>query len=134
MAAFDEAKLTIGKTATVTTTVSTQNTASAVCSGTLDVFSTPMMIALMESAACEALRDALDETQTSVGTRIAVDHMAASPLGAAIAATAAITAVDGRMISFDVTAFDGETQIGRGTHTRAIIDPVRFMAKLAARV
>ena len=121
--------MTIGTSATAVTTVTTSNTAKAVRSGNLDVFSTPMMIALMEEAACAAL--SLDPGQSSVGTQISVDHLSASPLGATITATAIITAIDKRKISFDITAHDGKADIGKGTHTRFIIDAERFMAKLS---
>ncbi|MCL2016049.1 MAG: thioesterase [Defluviitaleaceae bacterium] len=103
-----------GKTATAATTVTTANTAKSVGSGSLEVFSTPMMIALMEQAACNALADYLEPTQTSVGTQIAVEHTAASPLNATITATATVTAVDGRKISFDLTAADQQNPIGKG--------------------
>ena len=122
-----------GKSATVTTTVTDKNTAKAVGSGSLDVFATPMMIALMEQAACECIADGLEPGQTSVGTQINAAHTAASPLGAVISATAEIVAVDGRKISFTVTAHDGTNEIGNGTHERFIIDAERFMNKLAQR-
>jgi len=122
-----------GKTATVTTTVTEKNTAKTVGSGSLDVFSTPMMIALMEQAACECLADSLEPGQTSVGTQINVAHTAASPLGATISATATIDNVDGRKISFTVTASDGANEIGNGKHERFIIDAEKFMSKLGQR-
>jgi len=123
----------IGKTASVTTTVTESNTAHAVGSGSLDVLATPMMIALMEQAACECLAEALTEGQTSVGTRIDVAHTAASPAGAIITATAAVTGVDGRKIDFDVTASDGAGEIGRGTHSRFIVDAEKFITKANSR-
>lgn len=119
-----------GKTATVTTTVTDKNTAKAVGSGNLDVFATPMMIALMEQAACECLADALEPGQSSVGTQINVAHKAATPLGAKVTATATIENIDGRKISFMVTAHDGTNEIGNGTHERFLVDVARFMTKL----
>jgi len=110
-------------------TVNTHNTAKAVGSGSLDVFATPMMVALMEQAACNALADWLEEGQTSVGTAIAVNHIAASGIGAEITATATITGTDGRKITFDLMASEGEKEIGNGTHTRVIVDAARFMAR-----
>jgi predicted thioesterase len=120
-----------GKTATVSTVVSEKNTAKAVGSGSLDVFSTPMMIALMEQAACECIADGLEEGQTSVGTQINVAHSAASALGAKISATAKIESTDGRNISFSVSAHDGEKEIGSGTHNRVIINAERFVKKIS---
>jgi len=113
--------------------VTDKNTAKAVGSGNLDVFSTPMMIALMEQAACECLADCLEHGQSSVGTQINVTHTAASPLNAKITATAIIENVDGRKISFTVTAHDGTNEIGSGTHERFLIDAERFMQKLGQR-
>jgi predicted thioesterase len=119
-----------GKTAKVCTVVSEKNTAKAVGSGDLEVFATPMMIALMEQAACECIADCLEEGQSSVGTQINVAHTAASVIGAKISATAIIESVDGRSISFSVSASDGEKEIGNGKHTRVIINAQRFMEKL----
>ncbi|MCL2284754.1 MAG: thioesterase family protein [Firmicutes bacterium] len=125
--------MTIGKDATVTTVVTDKNTAKAVGSGSLDVFATPMMIALMEQAACKCLADGLESGQTSVGTQINVAHTAASPIGTKICAAATITAIDGRKVSFAVAANDGENEIGSGTHERFVIDAERFMSKLERR-
>jgi len=110
------------------TVVSDKNTAKTVKSGTLEVFSTPMMIALMEEAACKALQ--LEEGQTSVGTYIAVEHKAASGLGDEIIASAKVTETEGRKITFTVKANSGDTEIGEGTHIRYIVDAERFMSKV----
>ena len=115
-------KIQAGKTASVKTVVMENNTAKAVGSGSLDVFATPMMIALMEKAACACLSDALADGQTSVGTQINVAHTAASPIGAEITATAINISVDGRKVDFEVSAKDGAGEIGRGTHSLFIVD------------
>ena len=125
-----ETKVTLGKTATVITTVDMTNTAKAVGSGSLDVFATPMMIALMERAACEVLNGSLASGQTSVGTSISVNHTAASPVGATISATATIISVSGRKIDFDLSASDGDRKIGDGKHTRMIVENKKFMERL----
>jgi len=125
--------VSIGKSATATITVTDKNTAKAVGSGNLDVFATPMMIALMEQAACKCLVDSLEPGQSSVGTQINVAHTAASPLEAKITATATVENVDGRKVSFAVTACDGTNEIGSGTHERFVIDAERFMKKLEQR-
>ena len=122
--------ITTGKTATAGRTVTEALTAKAVGSGSLNVFATPMMIALMEEAACACLADSLEATQTSVGTLINVAHTAASPIGAMITATATVDEVDGRKVSFTVTAHDGVNEIGSGKHERFIVDAERFMSKL----
>ena len=129
-----ESRITIGKTATVSTTITSQDTAKAVGSGSLDIFATPMMIALMERAACECLTDCLEPGQTSVGTKINAAHTAASPVGAEVTATATIEAVFGRRIEFNVTANDGAGEIGSGKHTRMIVDGARLLAKAQARM
>jgi predicted thioesterase len=123
----------IGKTAAVTATVNGQNTANAVGSGSLEVFATPMMIALMERAACQCLADMLEPGQTSVGTSIDIEHTAASPLGAVITASATVTGVEGRKIEFEIAANDTKGEIGRGTHERFIVDSEKFLRKAVGR-
>ena len=124
-----ESKIRLGKSAAATTIVDEQNTAQAVGSGSLAVFATPMMIALMERAACACLADVLEPGQTSVGTQINVLHTSASPIGMEITATAKIAFVFGRKIEFEITAADAQGEIGRGKHTRMIVDVERFMTK-----
>jgi len=124
-----ETKLTLGKAASASTIVADNNTARAVGSGSLNVFSTPMMIALMERAACECLADCLDDAKTSVGTQINVEHTAASAVGSEITATATIDFVFGRKVEFAVTASDKSGEIGKGKHTRIIVDTESFMKK-----
>ena len=130
---FSESKLTIGKTATVSVTVDESNIAKTVGSGNLSVFATPMMIALMEKAACEVLSDTLEKGQTSVGVMINVEHTAASPVGSTIYATADIDYVFGRKIEFTVTAADNSGEIGKGKHTRVIVDEGQFIKKACDR-
>jgi len=125
--------LKVGKSATASVTVNADNTARAIGSGSLEVFATPMLAALMERAACECLADCLELGQTSVGTEINITHTAASPIGAAITATATIEAIFGRQIEFGVTASDGAGEIGSGKHTRAIVDTERFIKKASDR-
>lgn len=124
-----DSKLKLGKTAKASTTVTYVNTAKAIGSGSLDVFATPMMIALMESAACECLADVLEPGQTSVGTKVDIAHNAASPVGANITATATIESVSGNKITFAVTASDSAGEIGSGKHTRVIVDAERFVSR-----
>jgi predicted thioesterase len=128
-----DSKIVIGKSAMVSVKVDESNTALAVGSGSLPVFATPMMIALMEQAACTVLADALPEGETSVGTMINVQHSAASPIGSTITATATITAVFGRKVVFKVIASDMNGEIGGGTHERAVVDSERFMERAEKR-
>lgn len=120
----------LGLSYTSTTIVSNTNTALTLGSGDMDVFATPAMVALMENAAMNAVAPHLEQGQTTVGTEISTTHIKASALGATITATAILTAVDGRKLTFSVTAREGDTIIGTGTHTRFVVDRERFMSKL----
>lgn len=113
--------------------VSAEHLASAVGSGLVDVFSTPMLIALMENAAVDAVGTALAPGQTSVGVHLDVRHLAATPRGMRVCAHAELTAVEGRMLSFRVWAEDERDRIGEGTHQRAVIDRARFEQKVAEK-
>lgn len=120
----------LGLSYTSTTIVSNTNTALTLGSGDMDVFATPAMVALMENAAMNAVAPHLEQGQTTVGTEISTTHIKASALGATITATAILTAVDGRKLTFSVTAREGDNLIGTGTHTRFVVDRERFMSKL----
>ena len=122
-----------GMMATVTDTVCENNTAETVGSGSLKVFATPAMVALMEKAACEALKGALDEGSTTVGTLVNVEHLSATPLNMSVNVTATVTAVDGRKICFNVEAFDEVGLIGRGTHERFVVFSEKFMEKTESK-
>lgn len=98
------------------------------------VFSTPNMIMLMERAAKEALRPYLETGEESVGTRVDIVHLAATPIGAAVRAEATVTAIDGRNIEFDVVAYDELEPIGRGRHTRAVVKLDRVRQKLSEKI
>jgi fluoroacetyl-CoA thioesterase len=98
------------------------------------VFSTPMMVLLMENAALEAVRPYLERNESCVGTVVNVRHLAATPVGQQVRAEAQVTRVDGRRIEFNVTAHDEDQEIGRGTHERMVIDLHRFNQHLAQRV
>ena len=111
------------------TVVVQENTAAAVGSGLVPVFATPYMIALMENAAVNALTPYMEENQGSVGTHLDVSHDAATPIGMKVWAEAEVTAVDGKALTFSVTAYDEAGVIGKGTHNRFIIAVDRFLAK-----
>jgi predicted thioesterase len=122
--------MNIGLSYTATTAVNQNNTALALGSGNMEVFATPAMVALMENAAMNAVAPHLEAGQTTVGTQITTNHIKASALGATISATATLTAVDGRSLTFAITAREGDKVIGEGSHTRFIVDRERFLAKL----
>jgi predicted thioesterase len=94
------------------------------------VLSTPVMIMAMENAALEALKPYFDAGESAVGTRVDVAHLAASTVGRKITAFAEVAEVKGRAIEFRVWAVDGDREIGRGTHERAVIDLRKFVARL----
>ena len=119
----------VGMSFTAAAVVDKTNLASTVGSGSIDVFATPMMIALMESAASACIAGCLEPGQSSVGTKIDVSHTAATVAGMKVTATATVTAVDRRRVDFKVTAHDDCGEIGSGTHTRFIIDVNKFMEK-----
>lgn len=116
------------------TLVNSAYTAIAARSGSLEVFGTPFMIALMEKATCSACESLLDEGETTVGTAINITHDKASGLGELIKASATLKAVDGRKLTFDVIATDSkENIIGKGTITRFVVNGERFMSKVESK-
>ena len=106
------------------------NTAEFIGSGDMAVLATPAMVALMENAAMLAVKNHLPEGSATVGTQINTSHLKASPLGATITASAELTAVDGRRLTFAVKAWDEKGIIGEGSHTRFVVDRERFLSKL----
>ena len=119
----------IGLKGRAETTVVQSNTAAAVGSGLVPVFATPYMVALMEQAASASLIPYLDDGQGSVGIHLDVTHESATPIGLKVWAESEVIAVDGKQITFAVTAYDEVGLIGQGTHKRACISVDRFMAK-----
>ena len=110
-----------------------ENTAAVVGSGSLEVFATPMMIALMENAALNTVKPFLAEGEATVGTEISVTHNAPTPIGETVTAEAELIAVDRRKLQFQVRARVGDEIIGKGTHTRFIINEERFLQKALAK-
>lgn len=114
--------------------VTGENTALALGSGCLAVFATPAMCCLMEKAAADLMDSLLEEGSTSVGTLLNIVHSAATPVGMKVRAVAEITAVDGRRVSFRITAFDEAGEIGSGAHERVIVFKERFQAKADSKL
>ncbi|NLI91346.1 MAG: thioesterase family protein [Peptococcaceae bacterium] len=108
------------------------NTAKTVGSGSLEVFATPMMVALMENAAINAIN--LPEDQTSVGTYLDVNHLAATPVGMKVRAIARVVEVKERLIVYYIEAFDEKEKIGEGKHERFIVNHEKFMLKANAKL
>ena len=127
-------EITVGMKGSVSTMVEREDTALEVGSGSLLVYATPCMVALMEGAACEAIAEALPEGKTSVGTALDISHLSATPVGLELRAEAEVTAVEGSMITFQVTAYDEAGKIGEGTHKRAVITTQRFLDKVYTKL
>lgn len=123
-------EITVGMKGLAESFVDREDTAKEVGSGDLLVYATPCMVALMEGAACEAIVGALKETETTVGTMLNIEHIAATPVGLEVRAEAEVTAVEGRVITFAVAAFDESGQIGKGTHKRVIVNSQKFLDKV----
>lgn len=119
-----------GLTHTSRVTVTDRDTAVALGSGDMPVLATPAMTALMENAAMLAAAPHLPEGCTTVGGHIETSHLKPSPVGATVEATAVLEKVDGRKLHFKVTARQGDTVIGEGTHLRFIVDREKFMSGL----
>lgn len=112
--------------------VSEADTAAALGSGAVDVLGSPRLIALCEEATVNALTGALDPGATTVGMRIQLDHLQPTPVGAEVRAEAVLDRIDGRRLTFTVSAEDSGGLIAAGKITRAVIDVDRFMTKCCA--
>ncbi len=122
--------LAVGLSATEEHVVGDDDTAAALGSGSLPVLGTPRLLAWCEAATCAALADVLDEGSTSVGTRISLEHLAPSAVGAALAVTASVAHVDGRLVRFTVEARQAGKLVGAGEVTRVVVDSERFLSRL----
>ena len=127
-------EIKVGMRAEVDTLVEREDTAKEVGSGSLLVYATPCMVALMEGAACEAIAEALSEDYTTVGTELNISHISATPVGLEVRAVAEVTAVEGKVITFHVEAHDEAGKIGEGTHKRAIVSTQRFLDKTYSKL
>ena len=120
----------IGLTYTSTLVVSKDHVAAVMGSGDLHVFATPAMVALMENAAMLAVAEHLPEGSTTVGAMMNTSHVKPSPVDESIKATAVLTEVEGRKLTFEIKAEDSKGIIGEAVHVRYIVDRERFMSKL----
>ena len=119
----------IGMKATTSTLAEREDTALEVGSGSLLVYATPCMAALMEAAACEAIASGLSDTETSVGTELNICHLSATPVGLEVYAEAEVTAAEGKTVTFSLRAWDEAGEIGKGTHTRVLVNSQKFLEK-----
>ena len=117
----------------VKTTVTPALTAGSAGSGSLQVYATPCMVALMEQAAAELCQQYLDEGITTVGTALNIQHLAATGVGVEVRAVATLLSFDGRKAAFEVEAYDNAGLIGKGTHERFTVKTDKFMQKTIER-
>ena len=118
--------ITEGTSESASLVVSDADTALAIGSGDVAVLGTPRVVALCEEAAVGALAGQLPDGATSVGTHVSIDHLIATAVGGTVTATATVTRVQDKKISFDIELLEGNRTAARGTHTRFIVDRVRF--------
>lgn len=126
-------EIKIGTEFSVCLTVDEAHTAKAVGSGSLPVFATPCMVALMEEAAVACVEPFMQDDETTVGTLMNVSHISATPETLTVTAAAKLVEVDGRRLVFDVTAVDEIGVIGKGTHERFVVKAEKFMKKTLAK-
>ncbi|PKL09637.1 MAG: thioesterase [Spirochaetae bacterium HGW-Spirochaetae-7] len=122
-----------GLTGEKTLIVEERHTAGHLGSGGAPVYATPMMVLAMEEAALAAVDHLLEPGKATVGYSLDIRHLAATPMGMRVTAKAELLAIDGKMLTFRVEAFDERERIGEGAHVRAIIDLERFKTRLEAK-
>lgn len=127
-------EITTGIKGVAETCADSEKLASAMGSGSLRVFATPAMVALMEAAACDCLSQYMENDETTVGTELNIKHTSATPEGMKITAEAVLTQVNGREFVFDVKAFDEAGEIGSGTHKRFLVYGEKFTAKTYSKL
>lgn len=121
--------ITVGMRGEASSLVEREDTALEVGSGSLLVYATPCMAAMMEGAACAAIEDSLEEGTTTVGTVLNLRHTAATPVGLEVRAQAEVTQVEGKVITFSIKAYDEKGEIGSAEHTRVVVNSQRFLEK-----
>jgi predicted thioesterase len=130
----DLSKLTPGLEGHAEIVVGEEHTAPRIGSGRVRVLATPVMINLMEAAALDAVENLIPAGHQSLGTRLDVRHIAATPVGMRVRATARLIAVDGRTLAFRVEAHDEKDLIGDGAHTRLVVNVARFDQRVQAKL
>lgn len=122
------------KTYSIERTVTPNITAKAVGSGSLDVLGTPMLIAMAEEASAHIAQSYIDDTKTTVGTQISCEHNAPTPLDATVLVVSTLIEHNDKSFTFEITATDNKSVIGKLTHTRFVVDVEKFMSKANSRL
>ena len=125
---FDELK--VGEKKSVTMTVTENDTALAMKSGSLKVLATPRLVCLIEEAASTLAEKLLPADYTSVGTSLNVNHVAPTPIGSTVRADVELVEIDGRKLTFKVSAVDNDNEIFNGRHERFIVNREKFLSKV----
>lgn len=127
-------QIAAGLSGTAELLVGEEHTAPSIGSGKVRVLATPVMINLIEAAALKAIEHLLQPGYQSLGTHLDVHHVAATPVGMRARATAEVTKVDGRTVTFNVAARDEKDLIGHGTHERVIVNVAKFDARVQKKL
>ena len=114
-------------------TVTDANTAKTMGSGTLDVFATPAMVALIEQTAYTSIESELEPGWGSVGTSLNIQHLSATPVGMTVTATTELVEVDRRRLVFHAEVYDEKVLVGKGTHERFLVENEKFQTKADAK-
>ena len=125
--------LQIGIKGNKTITVTHEQTAAHYGSGALEVFATPAMVALLEETAWRSVQPYLEEGQATVGTRVDIRHLAATPLGGKVTCESELCEIDRRRLVIKVNVFDEKTKVGEGIHERFVIQSEKFLAAAKAK-
>jgi len=126
--------ITPGLSAEIETLVTEADTAAKRGSGLVPVYSTPALVGLMEAAAVQVLKGHLPAGQTSVGTRIDIQHQAATPVGMRVRARAELITIEGRKLTFRIEAWDEVEKVGEAVHERFLVDESRFILRTQAKI
>ena len=110
--------------------VTSDEAASKIGSGGLEVFATPYLIALMERAAYNCVQSSLNEGESTVGTEVNIKHLKATAIGSNVKGVAKLIKIDGRRLDFAVTVYEGDAVVGEGVHSRFIINIEKFLTKV----
>ena len=126
--------LTVGIKGTLERTVTEEVTAKAMGSGELPVFATPAVVALAEECAWKSVAGGLEEGQGTVGTRMELSHLAATPLGMTVRCETELVEIDRRKLVFTIAAYDGVDKVAEWRHERFIVDNAKFLSKAESKL